>query len=89
MECSQRTIPDPELGPDSGEVLYFVLVELDFSNIQEVARVCNIELKGGIDKSGLKEFVKARVYVIYVESLSPSLRVREANGLNALDTNAV
>ncbi|CAE7725595.1 GIP [Symbiodinium sp. CCMP2592] len=46
------TIPDPELPPDSGEVLYFVMIEMDFSNIQELTRVAKLELSGAIDKGG-------------------------------------
>ena len=66
-----RTIPDPELPADSGEVLYFVMLEMDFANIQEVARVTQLEMKGGIDKDGLKEFVKARaIKVSTVESMA-------------------
>ena len=59
MSPNFRTIPDPELPPDSGELLFFVLVELDFANISEIKRVCELEMQGGIDKTGLKEFVKA------------------------------
>ena len=53
-----RTIPDPEL-PGTDEKLYFCLVELDFSNMQEIRRLTSLEMSGGIDKEGLKEFIKA------------------------------
>ena len=48
--------------PDSGEVLYFVMIEMDFSNIQELTRVAKLELSGAIDKEGLKQFVQAGGY---------------------------
>ena len=56
--CAGRTIPDPEL-PDSDEVLFFCLVNLDFTDSSEVKRVTSLEISGGIDQDGLKEFIKA------------------------------
>ena len=50
------TIPDPE---DPDDVLYFVLVDIDVLNINELKRVTSIEIAGQMDNDLLKAFTEA------------------------------
>lgn len=56
-QSNPRTIPDPEL-PGEGELLYFVLVELNFDDIKELKRVTQLEIQGTLDSEGVKAFVE-------------------------------
>lgn len=54
-----RFIQDPEVPDDPEEKLYFVIINLDVSNMTELRKITQLEIEGAIDKDGLKEFVKA------------------------------
>ncbi|CAK9117887.1 unnamed protein product [Durusdinium trenchii] len=55
---SEETVPDPEL-PGEGELLYFVMVEMNIEDIKELRRITQLEMEGTLDADGLKAFVEA------------------------------
>ena len=67
---SLRFIQDPEFPDDREEKLYFVIINLDVSNMTELRRITQLEIEGQIDKEGLKEFVKATRSISYSQILS-------------------
>ena len=50
------TIEDPE---DSDDLLYFVLINIDINNINELKRTTSLEIAGQVDQEILKAFTEA------------------------------
>lgn len=57
LQVQPRTVPDPEL-PGEGELLYFVMVEMNIEDIKELRRITQLEMEGTLDADGLKAFVE-------------------------------
>lgn len=79
LRKTPRTIPDPNF-PGEDEILYFVMVELNFDDIKELKRITALEMQGTLDADGLKAFVEVtQLVVVFIKWIHQTIKLDGAN----------